>query len=399
VLRPDGILIVKCQDEVCSHRQRFTHLEVTNAYQAMGFYAKDLFVLVRRDRPLTRLKKQQHARKNHSYFMVFVKRPDRAYPPEPPQSVSAVSLASVQPDSVVPAQPECQETAAKAVPKSGKYPAKPLVWFGGSAPYAFEAVKRFPRHLHYVEPFAGSAAVFFARDPQEEALWLPPHKGVSEVLNDRLGNLVNFYRVLRDREMFQEFIRLVKLTPYGRPAFDEAAAHVYGSDRVQDAVQFFVLNRMSRAGDMKGFRPITRSRTRGGINGDVNQWLGIVDGLEAFHQRLRQAMIENMDAVDLIKREDSAGTFYFVDPPYPQSVVNTVNGYELMMSDGEHQALIATLAGIKGKAMIVCYSHPIYDALHLKHGWHLDHFDLVADTASGVVKGKRTLGVWTNYTT
>jgi DNA adenine methylase len=83
----------------------------------------------------------------------------------------------------------------------------------------------------------------------------------------------------------------------------------------------------------------------------------------------------------------------------PQSVVNTIGGYELMMKDSEHQVLIDTLLGIRGKAMVVGYSHPIYDALHLKHGWHLDHFELVADTASGEVKGKRTLGVWTNYTT
>jgi DNA adenine methylase len=289
------------------------------------------------------------------------------------------------------------ETGAIAVPRDGRYPQKPLVWFGGSAPYAFDVVKRLPRHLHYVEPYAGSAAVFFARDPQDESLWLPPHKGVSEVLNDRLGNLMNFYKVLRDREMFAEFARLVRLLPYGRPAFDEAVGHIYGSDSVQDAVQFFVLNRMSRAGDMRGFRPITRSRTRGGINGDVNQWLGIVDGLEAFHQRLRQVVLEDLDAADLIKREDTAGTFYFVDPPYPQSVVNTIGGYELMMSDGEHQGLIDTIVSIKAKAMVVCYAHPIYNALHERHGWRLDHFDLVADTAGGQVKGKRKLCIWTNY--
>jgi DNA adenine methylase len=289
------------------------------------------------------------------------------------------------------------EIAAKAVPRDGRYPQKPLVWFGGSAPYAFDVVKRLPRHLHYVEPFAGSAAVFFARDPQDEQLWFPPHKGVSEVLNDRLGNLVNFYRVLRDRELFAEFARLVELTPYGRPAFDEAVAHVFGTDPVRDAVAFFVLNRMSRAGDMKGFRPITRSRTRGGINGDANQWLGIIDGLEAFHLRLRQGVIENLDAIELIKREDAKGTFYFVDPPYPQSVVNTVNGYELMMDDAAHRELIDTLAAIKGKAMVVCYAHPTYNALHLKHGWHLDHFHLVADTAGGETKGERDLCVWTNY--
>jgi DNA modification methylase/DNA polymerase I-like protein with 3'-5' exonuclease and polymerase domains len=72
VLRPGGTLIVKCQDEVCSHQQRLTHVEIIDAYAAFGLAMKDLFVQVRRDRPRVRLKKQVHARKNHSYFLVFV---------------------------------------------------------------------------------------------------------------------------------------------------------------------------------------------------------------------------------------------------------------------------------------------------------------------------------------
>ena len=74
VLRTDGVLIVKCQDEVSANRQWLTHVEIINDYQDMGFYTKDLFVVVRSNRPaITRLKKQVHARKNHSYFLVFTK--------------------------------------------------------------------------------------------------------------------------------------------------------------------------------------------------------------------------------------------------------------------------------------------------------------------------------------
>jgi len=74
VLRDEGVLIVKCQDEVSANRQNLTHVEIINAYQEFGFYAKDLFVVVRPNRPtVARLKKQVHARKNHSYFLVFVK--------------------------------------------------------------------------------------------------------------------------------------------------------------------------------------------------------------------------------------------------------------------------------------------------------------------------------------
>lgn len=74
VLRDRGVLIVKCQDEVCSNRQRFTHVEIMQAYAVLGFVAEDLFVLVRRNRPgASRIVKQVHARKNHSYFLVFWK--------------------------------------------------------------------------------------------------------------------------------------------------------------------------------------------------------------------------------------------------------------------------------------------------------------------------------------
>ena len=75
VLRERGVLIVKCQDEVCSNRQRFTHVEIMQEYERMGFVAEDLFVVMRNNRPgVSRMVRQVHARKNHSYFLVFWKR-------------------------------------------------------------------------------------------------------------------------------------------------------------------------------------------------------------------------------------------------------------------------------------------------------------------------------------
>lgn len=74
VLKPEGIFIVKCQDEVSANRQKLTHVEIIYGYEGLGFYCKDLFVVTRNNRPIvTKLLKQEHARKNHSYFLVFVK--------------------------------------------------------------------------------------------------------------------------------------------------------------------------------------------------------------------------------------------------------------------------------------------------------------------------------------
>ncbi len=75
VLRSNGILITKCQDEVSANKQRLTHVQIISAYESIGFYTKDLFVVIRTNKAgISRLKKQEHARKNHSYFLVFQKR-------------------------------------------------------------------------------------------------------------------------------------------------------------------------------------------------------------------------------------------------------------------------------------------------------------------------------------
>ena len=86
VLRERGVLIVKCQDEVCSNRQRFTHVEIMQAYERIGFVSEDLFVVVRKNRPgVSRTVRQVHARKNHSYFLVFWKSGTDCGSWEPPQ--------------------------------------------------------------------------------------------------------------------------------------------------------------------------------------------------------------------------------------------------------------------------------------------------------------------------
>jgi len=76
VLKAEGIYIVKCQDEVCANRNRFTHVEIMYELSKYGFNCVDLFVVMRNSKPgVSRLKNSQvHARKNHSYFLVFRKK-------------------------------------------------------------------------------------------------------------------------------------------------------------------------------------------------------------------------------------------------------------------------------------------------------------------------------------
>ena len=55
------------------------------ANEGMGFVTEDLFVVMRNNRPgVSRMTKQVHARKNHSYFLVFWKRGTTGPVWEPP---------------------------------------------------------------------------------------------------------------------------------------------------------------------------------------------------------------------------------------------------------------------------------------------------------------------------
>ena len=74
ILKPDGILIFKCQDKVSSGKQYVSHVYIMNMAEDIGFYTLDLFVLGVENRLVANWQRnQKHARKFHSYFWVFQK--------------------------------------------------------------------------------------------------------------------------------------------------------------------------------------------------------------------------------------------------------------------------------------------------------------------------------------
>ena len=74
ILKPNGVLVFKCQDVIDSCKQYFSHVEIINYAISLGFYPKDLFVLLAKNRLMSPNQyKQQHARKFHCYFLVFIK--------------------------------------------------------------------------------------------------------------------------------------------------------------------------------------------------------------------------------------------------------------------------------------------------------------------------------------
>jgi hypothetical protein len=75
ILKHDGVLIFKCQDKVSSGKQYMSHVFIMNEAVKIGFYPKDLFILLAKNRIIAdwQIKNQKNARKFHSYFWVFEK--------------------------------------------------------------------------------------------------------------------------------------------------------------------------------------------------------------------------------------------------------------------------------------------------------------------------------------
>lgn len=82
ILKPKGILIFKCQDMIEGRKQFLSHIEIINTARAIGYYPKDLFILLSKTRIIrANQKQQQHTRKFHCYWLVFQKPNGARAPP------------------------------------------------------------------------------------------------------------------------------------------------------------------------------------------------------------------------------------------------------------------------------------------------------------------------------
>lgn len=274
----------------------------------------------------------------------------------------------------------------------------PLKWHGGKSYLARRIIERMCRHLHYVEPFAGGLAVLLARDPNDPRLqWGEDssHRGVSEVVNDLDGKLMNFWRVLRDEEMFQRFRRQTEAIPLSHTEWEYG--HFHGeTDVVTDAVAFFVDCRQSRSGLRTSFTPLTRKRTRRGMNGNVSEWLSAVEGLKDVHERLKRVAVENIPAIELIEREDEESTLFYCDPPYLHETREAKKAYgRFEMSETDHWQLLTVLQGCVGKVMLSGYPSKLYD--RMLAGWTRHTFDIANHASGAKKKGREIECLWTNY--
>lgn len=209
--------------------------------------------------------------------------------------------------------------------------ASPMVpWVGGKRRLAPQILPLLPEHSCYVEPFAGAAALFFAKQPVKV-----------EVLNDVNGDLVSLYRVVQHH--LDEFVRQFRwaLTSRQLYAWLQETRPETLTD-IQRAARFFYLQKCGFGGKVDGqtFGTATTAPSRLNL-------LRIEEDLSAVHLRLHQVFIEHLDWANCIERYDRPHTLFYLDPPYWGT-----EGYGVEFGLEQYDLMAQLLRTIKGKAAV-----------------------------------------------
>lgn len=264
-------------------------------------------------------------------------------------------------------------------------------WYGGKYSHLDWLLPLLPSTTHYCEPFSGSGAVLINRPPSPV-----------ETLNDIDGDVVNFFRVLRDSK--EELLEAIGLTPFSREELRIAVNEPSGKiSDLERARRFFVRARQVRTGlaqtASEGRWAHCKLTSRSGMAGAVSRWLGSVEGLAEIAQRLLRVQIENAPAIEVIQRYDSPETLFYCDPPYVHASRSDTNAYAYEMSDEEHRELARVLRQVKGKVALSGYACDLMDELY--GDWTTIEAPSRAahstNTGADNKKQPRTEMLWINY--
>jgi DNA adenine methylase len=261
----------------------------------------------------------------------------------------------------------------------------PFGWYGGKFSHLDWLLPLLPPCHHYCEPFAGSGAVLLNREPSPV-----------ETFNDLDGEVVNFFRILRQEK--ERLVEAIGLTPFSREEFATACEVSPDLPSLERARRFYVRARQVRTGLAQtatiGRWANCKNTSRAGMSGVISRWLGAVEDLPDVAERLLRVQIENRPAQDVIRLYDSSETLFYCDPPYVHSTRGDSKAYGFEMTDDQHRQLATVLNSVAGMVALSNYQAPLLDQLYPSTKW----WKTVSPARTNhSTKDKRVEVLWTNY--
>lgn len=198
----------------------------------------------------------------------------------------------------------------------------PFGWVGGKKQLKKKIVSLIPPHKTYVEPFAGAASVFWAKEPS-----------AIEVLNDIDPDLMRFYRDISSTDKCN-ISRLAK-------KFDELKekdGKLTPCEFLSEVVCSFGNKRKYYVG-----RGAWGTLSDSACYNNAPQFRHY---LPEYDERLKSVKLHNKDWQEIVEQYDAPDTFFYLDPPYH----STTRSYK----GGEDQLarLAEILPSLQGKWLL-----------------------------------------------
>lgn len=263
-----------------------------------------------------------------------------------------------------------------------------MPYYGGKQTIAYRIVGLLPPHLHYVEPYAGGLSVLLAKPLTR-----------METVNDLDGNLVAFWRALRDQP--EDLARVCQLTPHSRSEYDacrRAIKHGSPCSDLERARRVWVCLTQGRGGTLRtkgsGWRHYVVPRS------SATYMPGYLDGyvarMAAVAERIHSVSLECLPALDLIdKYGGDPETLLYVDPPYLGSTRGHGDQYRHeMRTDAEHRELSEALHACSASVVLSGYASPLYEELYA--GWDTATIDTYTGNGVGARGVGRVETLWSN---
>ena len=220
-----------------------------------------------------------------------------------------------------------------------------LSYVGGKAKIAEWIISHFPaeyHNLHYCEPFAGGLSVFFAKKPSK-----------IETINDTDNLLINLWRVMQDeglmlqlKDRLDSFIWSEKLWHEASDFLKQPMPDLSDKTKLDYAQQYLQKHFTAFSGTKSSFGFFKQADKR--ITTEYRK-IGLFKGTNA---RFRNAQILNRKAEEVIPMVDGEETFFYADPPYPDT---DQKSYSYKYTIDDLKALVALLRSCKGKWLLSCY--------------------------------------------
>lgn len=255
-------------------------------------------------------------------------------------------------------------------------------YYGGKFNLLKWLLPKLPESNTFVDVFGGSMSVLLNKKPSEV-----------EVYNDREGEVVNFFRVLRQKP--KTLINLLEFTPFSREEYLNAVENFGKGSDIERARLFFIKVKQGMMSEVTsnqwGFN-VTKNKQSKSFKNSLKK-------LKIITNRIKDVYIENKNFNWIIKTYDTENTLFYCDPPYLQETRVKEKSYLYEMSLSQHIELSVLLNRIKGKFAISGYDHPIYRNLYKK--CRLQKSDPIKIGSSNTGRNRpsstRVECLWTNY--